>query len=130
LFNPLKAPAPAPATPLTASGGGGIRESSTSSSTSSPSAGLIQSYTGHGYEVLDLAVTEDNARFASVGGDRHVLLWDVATGKTLRRWTGHSGRVNAVDFGGDGSVVVSGELMNDLRREEKKIFGGLSFESL
>ena len=59
--------------------------------------------------MLDIAVTEDNARFASVGGDRQVFLWDVATGRTLRRWSGHGGRVNAVAFGGEGGVVVSGE---------------------
>ncbi|MCJ1257664.1 hypothetical protein MMC24_005490 [Lignoscripta atroalba] len=78
-------------------------------SASTPSSGLIQTYSAHGYEVLDLAVTDDNARFASVGGDRQVFLWDVATAKTVKRWTGHAGRVNCVSFGGDGDgVVVSG----------------------
>lgn len=72
-------------------------------------SGLIQSYSAHGYEVLDLAVTTDNARFASVGGDKQVFLWDVATARTLKRWSGHFGRVNCVGFGGEGeSVVVSG----------------------
>ena len=74
-----------------------------------PSSGLIQTYSAHGYEVLDLAVTADNARFSSVGGDKQVFLWDVSTARTLRRWAGHFGRVNCVDFGGeDGSVVISG----------------------
>ena len=59
--------------------------------------------------MLDLAVSADNARFASVGGDRQVFLWDVATGRTLRRWGGHGGRVNAVALGGPAQeVVVSG----------------------
>lgn len=72
-------------------------------------SGLVQTYSAHGYEVLDLAVTDDNARFASVGGDKQVFLWDVATARTLKRWGGHFGRVNCVGFGGDGdSVVVSG----------------------
>ena len=71
-------------------------------------AGLIQSYTGHGAEVLDIAISDDNSRFTSVSGDRHVLLWDVSTGKILRNWTGHSSRVNAVDIGGEGNVIVSG----------------------
>ena len=76
---------------------------------SAPKSGLIQTYSAHGYEVLDLAVTNDNARFASVGGDKQVFLWDVATARTLRRWTGHFGRVNCVGFGGeDSSVVASG----------------------
>ena len=38
-----------------------------------------------------------------------MFLWDVAAGKTLRRYAGHNARVNAVAFGGEGdSVVVSG----------------------
>ncbi|KAL8700043.1 MAG: hypothetical protein Q9201_005666 [Fulgogasparrea decipioides] len=78
-------------------------------SLSSPGSGLVQTYSAHGYEVLDISVTEDNARFASVGGDKQVFFWDVATARTLRRWAGHFGRVNCVDFGGEeGSVVVSG----------------------
>ena len=81
-----------------------LRASSDGSST-----GLIQSYNAHGYEVLDLAISNDNARFTSVGGDKQVFLWDVTTARTLRRWSGHFGRVNCVDFGGEeGSVVVSG----------------------
>ena len=61
--------------------------------------------------MLDLAVADDNARFVSVGGDKTVFLWDVATARTVRRWAGHAGRVNAVGFGGEGGqVVVSGEI--------------------
>ncbi|KAL8755710.1 MAG: hypothetical protein Q9199_003453 [Rusavskia elegans] len=79
------------------------------SSGSSVGSGLVQTYSAHGYEVLDISVTEDNARFASVGGDKQVFLWDVATARTLRRWSGHFGKVNCVEFGGEeGSVVVSG----------------------
>ncbi|KAL8972752.1 MAG: hypothetical protein Q9183_000367 [Haloplaca sp. 2 TL-2023] len=79
------------------------------SKATSPGSGLVQTYSAHGYEVLDIAVTDDNARFASVGGDKQVFLWDVATARTLRRWGGHFGRVNCVGFGGEeGSVVVSG----------------------
>ena len=70
---------------------------------------LIQTYSAHGYEVLDLAVSDDNARFVSVGGDKTVFLWDVATAQTTRRFAGHAGRVNACAFGGEGdSVIVSG----------------------
>ena len=78
--------------------------------------GLVQTYAAHGYEVLDLAVTGDNARFASVGGDRQVFLWDVTRGQTLRRWAGHTARVNCVAFGGaDDSVVVSGSFDASVR---------------
>ena len=70
----------------------------------------MQTYGAHGYEVLDIAVSDDNARFVSVGGDKTVFLWDVTSARTLRRWSGHVGRVNACAFGGvGGDVVVSGE---------------------
>lgn len=77
---------------------------------SSAKSKLIQTYSAHGYEVLDLAVAEANDRFISVGGDKTVFVWDVASAQTLRRFTGHAGRVNACAWGGEGdSVVVSGE---------------------
>jgi len=69
----------------------------------------MQTYTAHGREILDIAVSSDNARFASVGGDKLVFLWDVATAKTIRRFEGHTGRVEGVAFGGEGdAVLVSG----------------------
>jgi len=45
-----------------------------------------------------------------VGGDKTVFLWDVARAEVLRRFSGHSGRCNAVVFGGeDDSVVITGK---------------------
>lgn len=69
----------------------------------------LQTYSAHGYEVLDIAVADANDRFVSGGGDKTVFVWDVASATTLRRFTGHLGRVNAVSFAGEGdSVVISG----------------------
>lgn len=75
-----------------------------------PASGtLIQTYSAHGYEVLDLAVASDNDRFVSVGGDKTVFLWDVASAQTLRRWSGHAGRINTCCWGGEGdSLVLTG----------------------
>ena len=59
--------------------------------------------------MLDVAVAADNSRFTSVGGDRSVFLWDVEQGVTIKRWSGHSSRIEAVQFAGEGdAVVVSG----------------------
>jgi hypothetical protein len=35
----------------------------------------IKTYVGHGQEVHDVAIAEDNSRIASVGGDKLVLYW-------------------------------------------------------
>ncbi|KAI0434678.1 WD40-repeat-containing domain protein [Xylaria sp. FL1042] len=86
-----------------------------------PQGRLIQTYSAHGYEVLSLSVSSDNARFASAGGDRSVFLWDVASAQTLRRFggggtQGHSARVNSVCFAGEGdSLLVSGGLDTSVR---------------
>ncbi|KAK3825422.1 MAG: WD40-repeat-containing domain protein [Benniella sp.] len=68
----------------------------------------IKTYEVHGYEVLDLAVSPENGKFASCGGDKTVFLWDVISGMTIRRFTGHTQRVNAVDFNDEGTVLASG----------------------
>ncbi|KAH7135794.1 WD40-repeat-containing domain protein [Dendryphion nanum] len=73
------------------------------------SAGLVTKYSGHGYEVLSIDVNLDNDKFVSTGGDKAVLLWDVQTAQTIRRFTGHAARVNRGVFAGDGdSVIISG----------------------
>ncbi|KAK2748501.1 hypothetical protein FQN57_000634 [Myotisia sp. PD_48] len=90
--------------------------SSSSASSQQTTTSPIQKYESHGYSVLDIAVTTDNARFVSVGGDKQVFLWDVETGSTVRRWGGHGGRIEAVEFGGDAdSVVVSGSTDTDVK---------------
>ncbi|KAK9361961.1 WD40-repeat-containing domain protein [Lipomyces starkeyi] len=72
------------------------------------SSKLVKSYIAHGYEVLDIAVSYDNAKFVSCGGDRTIYLWDVTSGSTTRRFSGHMSRVNTVDFNADASVIASG----------------------
>lgn len=97
-----------------------------STATAVPEGRLIQTYSAHGYEVLSLTVSGDNARFASAGGDRSVFLWDVASAQTIRRFSGsagggsgtqgHSARVNSVCFAGeDDSLLISGGLDASVR---------------
>ena len=54
----------------------------------------------------------DNVKFASSGGDRSVFVCDVATATTTRRLADHTGKVNAVEFNEDASVVASGEIVS------------------
>ena len=53
----------------------------------------------------------DNSRFASCGGDRSVFYWDVNTGHTIKRFQGHSGRVNTVAFNFESTILASGKLI-------------------
>ncbi|EGS17242.1 uncharacterized protein CTHT_0065610 [Thermochaetoides thermophila DSM 1495] len=100
LYNPTNATLP----PLSSSS---YVTKSTSSTPSIPISTPIQTYTSHAYAVLSIAVSRSNAHFVSSGGDRAVLLWDVSTAQTIRRFGAssiahsHTGRVNAVLFAGD-----------------------------
>jgi mitogen-activated protein kinase organizer 1 len=70
---------------------------------------LIQSYDNiHSNEVLDVAIGQDNAKFASVGVDKQVFYTDSVTGNVVRRFHGHSERINTVAFNQIESVLVSG----------------------
>ncbi|CAN8029940.1 unnamed protein product [Ixodes persulcatus] len=70
----------------------------------------LQSYMGHGGDVMDVRGSCDNASIASVSGDKSVILWDVTTAKSVRKWRGHAGSVQAVCFNEDSSVVFSGSV--------------------
>ncbi|KAI9483390.1 MAG: WD40-repeat-containing domain protein [Benjaminiella poitrasii] len=81
-----------------------------------PATGLLlHTYNGHGRDVLDLAVSDDNAKIASCGVDRSVLLWDVGSGEILRRYTAHWERVNSVDFNDESTVLISGSFDATIR---------------
>lgn len=68
----------------------------------------IKSYAGHGYQVLDIDSAGDSRTFVSCGGDRAVFFWDVAGGRTIRRYHGHLQRVNAVAISEDANLIFSG----------------------
>ncbi|KAF6760285.1 nuclear mRNA splicing protein [Ephemerocybe angulata] len=90
----------------------------------------IKTFTGHGYEVLSLSVSHDNAKFASSGGDRSVFVWDVATGQTLRRLSGHLGKIHAVEFNEDASVLVSGSYDSTVRLWDMRAQNRQSIQTL
>ena len=74
---------------------------------------LVKTYAGfHHKGALSSAICEDNGKFASCGNDKNALLWDVATGKVIRKFWDHGGRVNCVALNsttqGGESVLVTG----------------------
>ena len=70
---------------------------------------LIKTYSGvHGYEILDVAIATDNAKFATGGGDKSCFYWDVTTGRVIRRIQAHTQRINAVALNEEGTVLLTG----------------------
>jgi WD40 repeat protein/mono/diheme cytochrome c family protein len=65
-------------------------------------------FTGHTGPVLCVALAPDGRRALSGGDDGTVRLWDVASGKELRRLEGHPEAVDAVAFSANGWRAASG----------------------
>ncbi|KAG9414125.1 hypothetical protein AC1031_013334 [Aphanomyces cochlioides] len=80
------------------------------------SAMMIKAYKGlHGYEIRDVAIENDNAKFVSCGRDKVVFHWDVSTGKVIRKFEGHASSVNAVEFNDDCTVLCSASYDSTVR---------------
>jgi len=62
----------------------------------------------HGQAVSGLAFSKDGKTLASSSWDRTVSLWELSSGKELRRFEGHAAFVLCVALSPDGKVVASG----------------------
>ena len=62
---------------------------------------------GHADSVYAVAFSPDNKRLISASYDKLLLLWDVASGKTLATLKHHTGPVFAATFSADGKWVAS-----------------------
>ncbi|CAI5720063.1 unnamed protein product [Hyaloperonospora brassicae] len=77
---------------------------------------LVKTYEGrHGYDVQDVAIAQDNSKFASCGRDKDVFLWDVPTARVIRKFEGHEHSVNCVRYNADSSVLLSGSYDKTVR---------------
>jgi WD40 repeat protein len=69
---------------------------------------VANAFEGHRAPVRDIAFAPDGRAAASASEDRAVLVWDVATGRLVRRLEGHTDEVTAVAFSPDGKRLLSG----------------------
>jgi guanine nucleotide-binding protein subunit beta-2-like 1 protein len=65
---------------------------------------------GHNHFVSDIVISSDGAFALSASWDGELRLWDIASGKTTRRFVGHDKDVLSVAFSADNRQIVSGAL--------------------
>ncbi|CAF1443938.1 unnamed protein product [Rotaria sp. Silwood1] len=70
----------------------------------------IKTYTGHSQEVLDVHSSFDNSRLCSGGVDKRVLYIDVMSGKIMKKYQAHAGRVQAVRFNEEATIIFSASI--------------------
>ena len=69
-----------------------------------------RSMTGHNHFVSDVVISSD-AQFAlSASWDKTLRLWELKSGKTIRRFVGHTNSVLSVSFSPDNRQIVSGAM--------------------
>jgi len=90
----------------------------------------LKTYLGHGYEVLDACGSSDNSLIATGGLDKQMCVFDVETGKMYRKWRPHAGRINAVAFNEDSTVVFSASLDGTVRCWDMRAKGGEPIQTL
>lgn len=72
--------------------------------------GLQHVFTGHTSAVDKLAYRPDGKTVLSAGnsGDNSLILWDLSSGKIIRRFTGHTDAIWALAMSPDGKMALSG----------------------
>lgn len=61
----------------------------------------------HSRTIYDVAVSPDSTQALSASGDNTLILWDIASGRLVRRLAGHRGAVRHVVFLPDGTRALS-----------------------
>jgi len=89
-----------------------------------PVGRLVWSPQGHTSPIISVAFSPDGRFALSGGGDitsggmgkkNLILLWEIETGKEIRRFEGHKGCVTSVAFSPDGRHAISGSCDETLR---------------
>jgi WD40 repeat protein len=68
---------------------------------------VIKIQTGHSSPVVRLLALPDGKHFITASTDQSIRIWDVETGKELRRLSGSVSNILAMDVSADGKTVVS-----------------------
>ncbi len=69
----------------------------------------------HDSSITSIAYAPDGKTLASGSADNTIKLWNVATGKLIANFNGHSGRINSISWSPDGKTLASGSADNTIK---------------
>ncbi|MCX6156964.1 MAG: protein kinase [Ignavibacteriae bacterium] len=75
----------------------------------------VNIFRGHTDRIYSVDFSCDNKKALSGSRDKTIRLWDIETGKEIRRFEGHTGEVISVEFSPDGRYALSGSKDNTIR---------------
>jgi WD40 repeat protein len=80
-------------------------------------AGTAFETNGHSDDVVSVTFSPDGRQIVSAGGgnDATIIQWDVDTQQPIRRFQGHTGRIQSVSFNREGSRLLSGSADQTMR---------------
>lgn len=69
----------------------------------------LKSYKGHSSDVVDCQANQDSSQFISCSNDKSIIVWDVETGKILRRLR-NLAPFTSVCYGYEAATAIAGSL--------------------
>lgn len=76
---------------------------------------LIKTYEGHGKNVNHVIASDDNSKLGTASDDKLSLIWDVISGKYIRKLRGHTSKVNCIQFNDVCNVAYTGSYDTTVR---------------
>jgi tricorn protease-like protein len=68
----------------------------------------IMTFTGHGDEINAIELSPSGGFMASASHDKSIIIWDINTGKIIRKFQGYEWKVTSVQYSSDGNYIVGG----------------------
>ena len=62
---------------------------------------------GHSRMIMGVAISPDSTSVLTTSADESMVLWEIETGRQLRRFVGHTEEVNDAYFTPDGNIIIS-----------------------
>lgn len=74
----------------------------------------LKCYKGHSADVIDCQVNKDSSQFISCSNDKSVIVWDVESGKILRRFR-NLAPFNTITYGHESTTALAGSVDGTVR---------------